>query len=73
MEFLHDIQVQLLISDVGSFHPPPVPSGDCAGGHATLEVSMATLEDLIGGFQRPGLDVAQIPHHPRSIGPRVET
>ena len=29
-------------------------------GHTTLGVSMGTLEDLIGCFQRPGLDMAYI-------------
>lgn len=60
------------ISDQGPWLLP-VPSGDYAGGQATLEVSMETLEDLAGCFQRPGLDVAQIPRSPHFAGQRGET
>lgn len=73
MEFLHYVQVQLVIRDLGSFHPTPVPSGDYAGGCAALEVPMETLGNLIGYFQRPGLDVVQILRSPHFIGLRVET
>ena len=55
-------QVQVVVRDFGCFCPMPVPSGNYASVlcHATLEVSMETLEDLIGCFRRPGLDLAHM-------------
>lgn len=54
------IQVQAVVRGLGCSCPMPVPFGIFVCGHATLEVSMETLEDLIGCFQRPGLDVAYV-------------
>lgn len=54
------IQVQVVVRDLGYFCPMPVPSGNYVCGHATLEVSMETQEDLIGCFRRPGLGVAHM-------------